>query len=142
MTESVAHNLAAPVDALLHAGADGAQAAAAALVTWQGVEAALAPIVGKLGFSALYARALSLACVEHPLLRRLQAPASGASALPALHAVLLQQPVADAAAAHSSLLQTFCSVLSSLIGAALTERLLCAVSNPPSSGAPAEPSQP
>lgn len=141
MIDSAAQKLAAPVAALLEQGGDSAQAARIAVATWQGMAAALTPIIGPLGFSTLYARAVKLASTERPWLSAVQVPGTDAPAFPALRAVLQQQAAGDAAAGHAALLQAFCGVLSSLIGVALTERLLCTLWDSPSSGTPAEPNQ-
>lgn len=139
MIDSAAQKLAAPVKALLDAGADSAQGARAALATWQAMAGALTPIIGPLGFSALYGRATKDASAVHPWLSDSRAPATDSLSFPALHEALQQQPLANTVAAHEALLQAFCGVLSSLIGEALTERLLRPVWDPPSSGTPAEP---
>jgi hypothetical protein len=139
VNESAAQKLAGPVLELLDRGADRDGIAAAAVVTWRAIAATLTPIIGPLGFLALYGRAVKLAGAEHGWLSGADGLGIDAPAFPALHAALSQQPVAAAAAAHASLLNAFCGALSSLIGAALTERLLCTVWDPPSSGTSAEP---
>jgi hypothetical protein len=140
VNESAAQKLAGPVLELLDRGADGAGIAAAAVVTWRAMAAALTPVIGPLGFSALYARAVKLACAEHAWLSGVEGLASDTAAFPALHEALSQRAVVDAAAAHVGLLQAFCGVLSSLVGASLTERLLSTVWDSPSSGT--EPNSP
>lgn len=139
MLERVARNLAAPVIELLGTGAGSARIAESALGTWQAIEAALEPIIGPLGFSAIYGRAVKLARVEHPFLADIQGPATAPPSLQRLHAVLQDRPADAAAAAHSTLLVSFCEVLSSLVGAALSERLLRTVGDSPSSGTSPEP---
>ena len=142
MNDSAAQKLAGPVLELQDRGADGARIAAVAVATWRAMAQALTPIIGPLGFSALYGRALKLACDEHAWLAGIEGLATDSPTFPALHAALAQRPVVDAAAAHAGLLQSFCSVLSSLVGASLTERLLSTVWDPPSSGTSAEPNSP
>lgn len=139
MNDSAAQKLAGPVLELQDRGADGAGIAAAAVATWRAMAAALSPIIGPLGFLALYGRAVKVAGAEHGWLSHAEGLGIDAPSFPALQSALSQQPVADAAAAHASLLHAFCGALSSLIGAALTERLLCTVWESPSSGTSAEP---
>jgi len=129
--------LHAPVAALADDGAEASRVAGAVLVSWRAIDAALAPIVGRGGLSALYRRSVKLAQAEHPWLPE---PPLGEAPDPFtdLHVALCERPTADAAAAHRSMLHSFCAVLETLIGASLTERILLPVQEaPPSSGAAA-----
>jgi hypothetical protein len=56
--------------------------------------------------------------------------------------LLAQQQSADAAAGSNAVLQTFHALLSTLIGAVLTQQLLGSVWNPNLSSAPAQDSSP
>ena len=117
--------LQAPVQGLLHAGAVPSELAAAALVTWRGVEAMLAPVFGSRGFCAMFGRSLFLAREAHAWLPTAPVAASSSRDLFGLfEAALAAQPAAEAAAAHAAMLETFCGVLASLIGGPLTERVL------------------
>jgi hypothetical protein len=101
-----------------------AQVAAACGVLWLELEAALSPIIGRGGVSALGQRSLHLASAAHPWLAEHR---QGSSAMPDsawLVALLAQRSRDEAAAAGSAFLQTFRELLSNLIGASLTERLL------------------
>lgn len=140
MIDRVARKLAAPVAELLGADADVERIAAAALETWQRIEAALAPIIGPLGFSSIYGRALKRSCAEHQWLCSIPPSSKDGPALAALHTALVQRSDAEAVAAHASLLQSFCEILSSLVGPALTERLLRNAWDPQSSNPSPEPS--
>jgi hypothetical protein len=124
-------------------GADAARIAHAIVALWQQIESVLAPIVGQRGVAALYRRSLYLAAAAHPWLE-LQADPQAAMDLSALKAAIAGQASADAAAGGVAVLQTFHVLLTSLIGASLTLRLLDAVWTPPSpsSGSPTQdPSQ-
>lgn len=110
----------------LHAERDTdiAQVAASVVSTWQRIDLALAPILGKRGVATLYRRSVFLAAVDHPWLAPLHDAAGEAIDLPALKAILLEQGGAKAANGAVAMLRTFREVLASLIGAALSERLL------------------
>jgi hypothetical protein len=124
-------------------GTDGQKVADAAVQVWRRVAAVLSPIIGQRGFAALYQRSVYLQRGRDPWL----APAHEGVALsddfPALRAALSQQPPERAAEAQSALLQTFQNLLVTLIGEALTERLLQPVwDTPSSSGPPAQDTTP
>jgi hypothetical protein len=112
------------------------------IATWQAIEAALAPIIGSKGVAALYQRSLHLTAKTHPWLAGALEPAQGAIDLAALQSVVAQQSDVDAALGSHVLLQTFQQLLGSLIGAALTERLLRDVLAEASRGAPAQETKP
>lgn len=130
--------------ALAHMVATGAQAASvagAACGVWRGVTAALSPIIGRHGVAALFNRSLHLTRTEHPVLSAVHDAAGGLSDYSALQEALSSQTSASAAAANSALLGTFHDLLSSLIGAMLTERLLrSALDNPSIDHAAQDPS--
>ena len=111
--------------ALAHTTATGADAAAAAAcAVWLSVSAALSPIVGPHGVAALYKRSLYLTRGQHPSLNSVHDAAGGIEDFTALQQTLSSQSGEIAAAANSALHKTFYDLLSSLIGPALTERLL------------------
>lgn len=105
--------------------ADPAQIASAVVSIWQEIAASLNPIIGKGGVDALYQRSLYLTSTAHPWLMtahsRTQPAAMG---LDALRSALKGQSGANAAAGGAAMLHTFYALLSSLIGAALTRRVL------------------
>jgi hypothetical protein len=115
-------------------GAQPEQVAEAAVSAWRDIDAALSPVVGKRGVAALYARSLHLTCASHPCLAGVQDSALSIVEFDSLHAALSRQTASNAAAASAALLQTFTELLTKLIGASLTERLLRPVWHNPSSG--------
>lgn len=122
---------------------DAAQIAAAMVSTWQAIEAALCPIIGLGGVIALYKRTFYLTVPEHAWLAA--AVPDGVPAtldLSALQTLVAQQSNAAAAAGSAALFRTFYALLTSLIGASLTERLLRSVWAPPFSGPPAQDTSP
>lgn len=115
-------------------GADAARVADAAVSTLRDIDAGLSPIVGKGGVAALYKRSVHLTCAAHPWLSAVQPGALSPDEFASLHAALSQQTASNAAAASAALLQTFTDLLTKLIGASLTERLLRPVWHHPASG--------
>ena len=105
-------------------GASADEVAEAAVLIWRNTDLALAPIIGQQGVAALLRRCQFLIRETHPWLSSCPADATGAPAFGALQSVLRAQPAADAAQANGALLQVFHDLLSSLIGAPLSERLL------------------
>jgi type II secretory pathway component PulK len=101
---------------------------------WRDIEAALSPVIGPRGIAALYQRSLHLAGADHPWLSAAYEGALQPGDFSALRATLSRQSVADAAAAHAAMLQIFRDLLDNLIGRSLTQRLLQAVWDQPSSG--------
>ena len=122
--------------------ASAAQIAEAIVSTWQGIEAALSPVIGKRGVAALYERSLHLSGLSHPWLAATRESVQTTMDLPALKSALSQQSSANAAAAGGALLQTVYELLASLIGPSLTERLLDPVWARLSSGLPAQDTTP
>jgi hypothetical protein len=105
-------------------GADAARIASSVCAFWEQIEAALAPLVGQRGVAALYRRSLYLAAVGHPWLEPPEDP-QPALDLTALNSMLARQNSAEEAAAGGvAMLQAFQTLLTSLIGSSLTERLL------------------
>lgn len=114
--------------ALARKAADGASAeviAATVITAFVAIEASLTPIIGAGGVVAMYHRSLLRVGSSRPWLSggdstrtRTQIDVAG------LRSSLAERAVADAADAGGALLQTFCDLLASLIGASLTERLL------------------
>jgi len=119
---------------------DAARVAEALVSAWQYRLAALAPIVGQRGVAALYGRSLTLASTSHPWLAAAQGGMQTAVDLPALSAVLASQAAAEAAAGGHTLAKTFDELLTSLIGASLTGRLLGSLAEPVASASAHEES--
>ena len=122
--------------------ADVERIADRALSMWHDAASALSPIIGERGVAALFRRSLYFQQIEHPGLATAYAAASQPDAFVVLRATLLQQTPAAAAAANDALLQTFIDLLSSLIGPALTERLIGFVHPLPSIGTAVQDKQP
>jgi hypothetical protein len=120
-------------------GADTRLVADAALSTWRQIEDTLSPIIGQRGVIALFRRSQHLTSATCAWLPN---GASDTQPLTDLHAALSQQAPAEARAAQAALLQNFIDVLSKLIGAALTDRLLQPVLEPSSSGDAAQDTTP
>lgn len=115
-------------------GADAEHIANAARSIWRDVDAALSPIIGQRGVAALYRRSLDLTRADYHCLVAVYDAASERDEFVALQAALARQENSDAAVANDALLQTFCNLLTTLIGASLTERLLQAVWDKHTSG--------
>jgi len=105
-------------------GASADETAEVAVLIWRNIDAGLAPIIGQQGVAALLRRSLYLMRDTRPWLASCAADAAGAPAFGELQSALRAQPAADAAQANGALLQVFHDLLSSLIGASLSERLL------------------
>jgi hypothetical protein len=119
--------------------ADAPQLAEAVGALWLEINAALHPIIGQRGVAALYHRSLALTAPARPCLAPLLAPTLPASLDPAaLQAVLARLDAAEAAATGCALFDTFRALLASLVGAALTDRLLHAVWAPTTGEPPAQ----
>jgi hypothetical protein len=110
--------------------------------TWRRIDAALSPIIGPLGMAALFKRSLHLARARHAALLPVQPGEPGVDAFASLRGALAGQTGPTASEAQAALLQTFHDLLSGLIGASLTERLLRSAAAFPSSGDAAQDSTP
>jgi hypothetical protein len=134
-----AQRMQARLAGLLDAGWDASQIAAAAAQDWRSIEGALAPVVGARGFAALLARSLRDIGGDFPWAASPRG-AAGDDTLAALQLALSRHTPAETIAANAALLHCFCAVLGSLIGAALTERLLHSVGGTSNRGEPAQES--
>lgn len=94
------------------------------VATWQDIRAALSPVIGERGVTALYDRSLRLSTISTPWLARVRSASQTEMDLDALHAVLLEQSIAEAAHVGSALFLSCQGLLSGLLGAALADRLL------------------
>jgi hypothetical protein len=106
---------------------DAAHIAQAIVSTWQEIDAALRPVIGRAGVAALYLRGLHVTASAHPWLgnenERFELPMD----LGALKASLAQQSSADAAAGGVAFLRTLQGLLAGLVGGSLTNALLGSV---------------
>lgn len=125
------HRATAPLVYRIWDDSTAAEVADACAALWLELEAVLSPIIGVRGVIALGQRSLHLASATHPWLavRQPDSPETLDAAL--LVSLLAQRSSDDAVAAGDTFLQTFHGLLSSLIGASLTERLLRTVWGPP-----------
>lgn len=108
-------------------GADAAQVAATTVALWHAIDLALSPVVGARGVAALYNRSLRLVIDRHAGLGDVGLDVLAAMDLAALKAALERQAPAEAAAASADLFRAFRQLLSSLVGVALSDRLLRSV---------------
>ncbi|HZT55906.1 MAG TPA: hypothetical protein VFA35_06750 [Burkholderiaceae bacterium] len=120
-----------PISAFLEgkvaAGASSQDIAESVAAAFDALDRALTPIVGQRGVAALYERSVHLARKAHPWLPVPQGSVPSAIDLRALVLGLAQRTAADAGTGGAALLQTFHDLLTHLIGASLTERLLRSV---------------
>lgn len=117
----------APLADRVSDGADAEQVADAIVAIWLEIDQVLHPIIGHRGMAALYNRSLHLTAVAYPWLA-IDQPAVPAAVDPSgLRSALVQQAAAEAAAGGNALFLTFHELLSSLVGASLTDRLLRSV---------------
>ena len=121
----------APLAARINRDSTAAEIAAACGALWLELVGVLSPIIGARGVAALGQRSLHLAGAHHPWLAAQQpgGPATMDAAL--LMSLLAQRSSDEAAAAGQTFFQTLRDLLSNLIGASLTERLLRTVWGPP-----------
>jgi hypothetical protein len=99
-----------------------ARASAGGDAIWREVAAALTPVIGVLGFDALFGRSLRAVSADFPWLA--EAGEGVRDPLAAFERVLARQAPAAAAAAQAALQRTFAQLLDNLVGAALAQRLL------------------
>lgn len=127
------HRVAAPLAHRIGDDATAEQIAAALAAVWLELDAVMSPIIGPRGVAALGQRSLHLVRATYPWLALAAGqPGEPAKLDPALLLPQLAQRNRDeAAAACSHFLDTFHELLSRLIGASLTERLLRTVWGPP-----------
>lgn len=116
--------IAAFLEGAVSAGAPADEVAVLVATTIRSIEQALAPIVGQRGVAALYKRSLHLSRPLHPWLPVAPEGADAKMELAPLTAALATRTSAEAAAAGTQLLESSRSLLITLIGESLTERLL------------------
>lgn len=104
---------------------DAVQVAGAIAAIWREIDAALFPVVGRQGVAALYQRALFMTSRDHPWLASAYEGIQSEMNLTLLQSALLVQTGADASVGGSALLQVFNDILTGMVGASLTGRLLC-----------------
>jgi hypothetical protein len=131
-------SLRSALSSRLGKSADSADIADAIDAIWKEIDASLFPIVGQRGARALYQRCLFLTVREYPWLTGTFEGVQTIMNLPELRAALLQQTPTNALAAGQAFLQAFETLLATLVGQSLTQRLLSSVCTTISSGEPAQ----
>lgn len=104
--------------------ADTPKIAQAVVAILQEMDAALTPIIGQQGVVAMYRRSVHLCAFTHPHLTGAEDDGQPRLDLIALNSVLVEQPPTDALLFGEALLTAFHDLLTTLIGASLTARLL------------------
>jgi hypothetical protein len=133
----------APLAQRVAEDADSREIADAISAMWSGIASALQPVVGHRGVQALFRRTLHLTATRYPWLAPLNTERSGASDNVAeLAALFAAQPPDLAMEAGSALFAIFRELLTTLIGARLSERLLQSAWSTPSSAPPAQDPSP
>lgn len=129
----------APLSQRLAEDANSRQIAEAIGAMWADIDTALQPVLGRRGVAALFRRSVHLAAARHPWLSPLKAGSVDAAAdMAALMALFAAQSPALAAEAGSALFTIFRDLLTTLIGARLSERLLQAAWSTSSRATPAQ----
>lgn len=105
-------------------GADSSAIADAAIRTWTGAASELAQLIGEGGVRALYTRSLHLTRSTFPWLPAVEEPAQKDAPFAALRASLERRAPVEAINASTAFLVTFSELLVTLIGEALSTRLL------------------
>jgi hypothetical protein len=109
---------------LLEGHADAARVAGVVVRTWIDIESALSPVLGKRGVAALYKRSLHLSGPSHDWLSDIEEASTSAIDFEMLQKTFVAQSNVEAISAAAAMLKAFCELLVSLVGTALTERLL------------------
>jgi len=92
--------------------------------TWRDLHAALSPIIGSGGVSALYKRCLFLRRGDYPWLGDVSVSSPQPGDFSGLVDAIREQSESEALAANGALLDSFRQLLTNLIGAPLTGQLL------------------
>lgn len=125
MNSPEARRIAAALVHRVGEDADAVRVAEEMVTTWVAIDAALAPVIGHRGVAALYTRSLQITTTAYPWLSHTRGNSLGSMDLESLKVILSQRDsAATAAAAGGALLQTFRSLLATLVGPSLAERLL------------------
>ena len=94
------------------------------LQPWRHIAQQLCPLIGDSGFCALFGRAVHVVGPEHAWLAPQQSCRSPGQLFRSLEERMAGVDAVRAAAANDSLLRTFTQLLATLIGEALTQRVL------------------
>lgn len=123
MDSPLSHRMDAPLARRLEENADNAQLAEAIVTIWGEIDRVLTPILGHRGVAALYNRSLFLTALQYPCLADIHQGVQAEMSLAELKSLLAQQSDLNAVAGNA-IFQMFHELLTSLVGASLTERLL------------------
>ena len=129
--------IAAPLAHRLGNNASPEQVAEAIVAVWGEIDQALKPILGQRGVIALYKRSRFLCALQYPCLADIDISVRPDMRLSELKPLLAQHHDL-ASAAGNTFFQIFHELLTSLVGASLTERLLRPVWENSLSGPPAQ----
>ena len=122
---AVAELPAAPLTGRVANDASAGEIAEAIDKLWLDIGAALQPVIGRRGVTSLFDRALHLTAVQYPWLRSVaRRDADAAVDSEELKKLLSMQAPEMAVEAGSAMFMIFRDLLTTLIGAPLTERLL------------------
>jgi hypothetical protein len=125
---------------LLAGHADATRVAGVVVRTWIDIESALSPVLGKRGVAALYKRSLHLSGPGHGCLAALEETSTSAIDFEMLQQAFVVQSNVEATSAAAAMLKAFCKLLVSLVGPALTRRLLSPLLTSLQAGHPPEAS--
>lgn len=101
-----------------------AQQALALALTLEEISAVLAPILGPVAVAALYRRCLHLCSVAHAGFEPLQGQDEAGASIASIQALLAHLTSAEARQMSETFIETFYSLMASLIGSTLTEQLV------------------
>lgn len=128
----------APLAGRVAGNADAGQIADAVVAIWLEIDQSLHPVIGHRGVAALFNRSLKLTAAAYPWLAAGHRGALAAVDSSALRAALVQRTAAEAGAGCCALFDSFHALLASLVGPALTSRLLRTAWARPSGDPPAQ----
>jgi hypothetical protein len=94
------------------------------LAPWQRMGQQLVPLIGELGFCALFGRAARLLAARYDWIGAVASGKSAAALLASLEEAMTAIDPAEGRIANAELLATFTRQLTALVGEALTARLL------------------
>ncbi|MCC7051876.1 MAG: hypothetical protein IT355_01330 [Gemmatimonadaceae bacterium] len=134
MPAAVSRQVAATLARRVGRDACAADIADVVVALWREIETLLAPLVGRKGVAALHFRSLFLVAPAHPQLARPASDVLDSIDFDWLHRSTAATPAADALAGAGAQFTAFDALLSSMIGPALSARLLHSVWEHPSSG--------
>lgn len=101
------------------------------MVPWRRIGEHLVPLIGELGFCALFGRAARLLAARYDWIDADASCKSAVALLAALEQAMAATDPAEARIANAELLATFTRQLSALVGEALTARLLATATDGP-----------